>query len=230
MSSISSWLLVRWAPLCWSCASFLKINMKQLLFKTWSKPHILLNYISLAPPCLQAEMIGSICISCSIRCFFMVSTHFYAELRFFLIIGVLYIFLKLLFCWLYTTYWVPESKFSLTYQAQCWLRTSVPSVFLAEIVFHQTRAWLTPLHACMLGRFSGVRLWATLWTVACQVPLSMGFSKARILEWVATMPSSRGSYQPRDQTCGVSSIFCIAGGFFSSESLGNPWLIPSVSY
>ena len=47
---------------------------------------------------------------------------------------------------------------------------------------------------------------ATPWSVACQAPLSMGFSEARILEWVA-MPSSRGSSQPRDQTC-VSYISC----------------------
>ena len=32
-------------------------------------------------------------------------------------------------------------------------------------------------YACMLGRFRHVRLFATLWTVACQVPLSMGFSR-----------------------------------------------------
>ena len=31
---------------------------------------------------------------------------------------------------------------------------------------------------------------ATLWTVACQAPLSMGILQARILEWVA-LPSSR---------------------------------------
>ena len=36
-------------------------------------------------------------------------------------------------------------------------------------------------------------------TIARQVPLSMGFSKARILGWVA-MPSSRGSSWSRDQT------------------------------
>ena len=45
---------------------------------------------------------------------------------------------------------------------------------------------------------SRVRLFATLWTVARQAPLSMGFS-ARILEWV-TISFSRGSSQPRDQT------------------------------
>ena len=38
--------------------------------------------------------------------------------------------------------------------------------------------------------FSCVRLLATLWTVACQAPLSMGILQARILEWVAR-PSSR---------------------------------------
>ena len=53
-------------------------------------------------------------------------------------------------------------------------------------------------------------LTATLWTMACQVPLSMGYSwqpgssshgisPARRLEWVAIF-SSRGSSQPRDQT------------------------------
>ena len=37
----------------------------------------------------------------------------------------------------------------------------------------------------------------------------------RILEWVA-MPSSRGSSQPRDRTL-ISSVSCIAGGFFAAE-------------
>ena len=32
-------------------------------------------------------------------------------------------------------------------------------------------------HVCMLGHFSHVRLFATLWTIACQAPLSMGFSR-----------------------------------------------------
>ena len=38
-----------------------------------------------------------------------------------------------------------------------------------------------------------------LWTIAHQAPLSMGIHQARTLEW-ATMPSSRGSSQPRDRT------------------------------
>ena len=32
-------------------------------------------------------------------------------------------------------------------------------------------------HACMPSCFSRVRLFATLWTIACQAPLSMGFSR-----------------------------------------------------
>ena len=42
-------------------------------------------------------------------------------------------------------------------------------------------------------------------------------SQARILEWVA-ISFSRVSPQPTDQT----GVFCIAGGFLQSETLGKP--------
>ena len=42
-----------------------------------------------------------------------------------------------------------------------------------------------------------------------------GISKVRILEWVA-ISFSRGSFQPRDQTC----VSCLAGGFFTTEPPG----------
>jgi len=45
-----------------------------------------------------------------------------------------------------------------------------------------------------------------------------GILQARILEWVA-VSFSRGSSQPRDQTCGFCHISCIAGGFFTTEPL-----------
>ena len=44
----------------------------------------------------------------------------------------------------------------------------------------------------------------TLWIVACQNSLSLGFFQERILEWVA-ISSSRGSSLPRDQTCVTAS-------------------------
>ena len=46
--------------------------------------------------------------------------------------------------------------------------------------------------------------------------------QARILEWVA-MPSSRGSFRPRDQTR-VSYISCIADRFLTAEPPGKPIL------
>ena len=63
---------------------------------------------------------------------------------------------------------------------------------------------------CYAYSLSRVQLFVIPWTVALQAPLSMGILQARILEWV-TMPSSRGSSQPRDPT----HVSCIAGGFFT---------------
>ena len=59
---------------------------------------------------------------------------------------------------------------------------------------------------------------ATPWTVAYQAPLSMGILQAGILEQVA-MPSSRGSFQPRDGTR-FSGVSCISGRFFTGKPLG----------
>ena len=65
--------------------------------------------------------------------------------------------------------------------------------------------------SCAVLSHSVVSLFVTPWTVACQYPLSMVVLQARILNQIA-MPSSRGSYQPRDRT----QVSCIAGGFFTS--------------
>ena len=35
------------------------------------------------------------------------------------------------------------------------------------------------MYVCMLSRFGHVRLFATMWTIAHQAPLSMGFSRQR---------------------------------------------------
>ena len=72
--------------------------------------------------------------------------------------------------------------------------------------------------ACVLGRFRHVWFCATVRTIACQAAVSMGFSKARILKWVA-MPSSKGSSQARDRTHGVS---CLTGELLTTEPPGKP--------
>ena len=45
------------------------------------------------------------------------------------------------------------------------------------------------MHSCMLSCFSHVLLYATLWTVAKQAPLSIGILQAGILKWVAITSS-----------------------------------------
>ena len=49
---------------------------------------------------------------------------------------------------------------------------------------------------CLLSHFSRVQLYATLWTVACQAPLCMGFSRQEYLSGLPC-PSPRESSQPR---------------------------------
>ena len=51
----------------------------------------------------------------------------------------------------------------------------------------------TAMYACMLSCFSHVWVFATPWTVACQIPLFMGILEARMLEWVA-MPLLQGTF------------------------------------
>ena len=49
-------------------------------------------------------------------------------------------------------------------------------VLVAAVLF-SSFCILEALHFCMLSCFSHVQLWVTLWTVALQAPLSVGFSK-----------------------------------------------------
>ena len=63
------------------------------------------------------------------------------------------------------------------------------------------------LGVCMLSCFSPVQLFVTLWSIACQAPLSMGFSRQEYWSGIA-MPSSGGSSRPRDGTR-VSYVSCI---------------------
>ena len=71
---------------------------------------------------------------------------------------------------------------------------------------------------------SHVRLFVSPWTVAHRAPPSMALFHARILEGVA-ISSSRESSQPRDRTH-VSSVSCIASGFFSHWAIREALRIP----
>jgi len=60
--------------------------------------------------------------------------------------------------------------------------------------------WFLHLYACVLSHFSRVRLFVTPWTVACQAPLSMGFSSGFSL-WSMSSRVHRGQQLP-----GVGSV------------------------
>ena len=72
------------------------------------------------------------------------------------------------------------------------------------------------MHACIPSRFSHVWLFATLWTVNCQAPLSMRMLQARILEQVVI--STLGDL-PHPGVKPVSHYAsCIAGGLFATST------------
>ena len=73
------------------------------------------------------------------------------------------------------------------------------------------------MHVCVL---SYVWLFATLWTVAHQASLSMGFFRQENWNGLSFPPPGE-SFWSRDQTH-VSCVSCIAGRDFTTESLGKP--------
>jgi len=67
----------------------------------------------------------------------------------------------------------------------------------------------------VLSRFSFVRLFATLWTVACQAPLSMGFSRQKYWSGLPSPPPG-DLFDPGIVAVSLMSPV-LAGGFFTSS-------------
>ena len=109
------------------------------------------------------------------------------------------------------------------------LKIVISSCSTDPIIIMKYLSWscivLLPLKATLLDSacklsYSVVLTLCDPMMIACQAPLSMGFSRQEYWDWVA-MPSSRGSSQPRDWTS-ISCIPFIAGGLFTSEPPGKP--------
>ena len=75
----------------------------------------------------------------------------------------------------------------------------------------------------LLSHFSHVQLCATLRTVACQAPLSMGFPSQEYWSGLP-FPFPGALPRPTDQT----HVFHIAGEFFTIESPEKPFTIPNI--
>ena len=93
-----------------------------------------------------------------------------------------------------------------------WLRLSICKIGIMIAPIH----WVI-MRICLLSCVSRVQIFVTM---DCSPPGSSvhRIPQARILECVA-MPSSRGSSQPRDQTC-ISWGSCITGRFYTVEPPG----------
>ena len=78
-------------------------------------------------------------------------------------------------------------------------------------------------YTCVLSCFSHVWLFVTLWTIACQVPLSMAFSRQE--HWSGLpFPSARDLPDTGNKPTSLTSP-ALAGGFFTANATWEaPWL------
>ena len=73
------------------------------------------------------------------------------------------------------------------------------------------------LHACTLSHFSRVQLFATLWTVANQGPLSMGFTRQE--NWIGLpCPPPGGLPNPGIEPVSLTSPALVGGSFTTSPT------------
>ena len=71
------------------------------------------------------------------------------------------------------------------------------------------------MHGCMLSCSSCVRLCVTLWTVACQSPLSIGFSRQ---EYWSKLPCPPPGDLPQGSNPMSLKFLALTGGFFTTSA------------
>ena len=76
--------------------------------------------------------------------------------------------------------------------------------------------FISLLHVCVLSCFSQILILVTLWTVACQAPLSMGFSKQEYWSGLP-FPSPRNLRDPGIEPV-LHTFHELVDGFFNSSA------------
>ena len=108
---------------------------------------------------------------------------------------------------------------------------SISSATLVHLFFYCSSFFLFLIIAilCMLSHISHVQFLATLWTIACQTPLSIGFSRHKYwsgLPWPPPGDLRRGSWQESN-----SYVSCIGRQVLYLRShLGNPAFLVGVKW
>ena len=87
--------------------------------------------------------------------------------------------------------------------------------YIISLVLILTFFGFATWHMCMLSHFTHVQLFATLWTVAHQAPLLMGFSRQECWSRLPC-PSPGDPPDPRIKAMSLRSP-ALAGGFFTSS-------------
>ena len=106
-----------------------------------------------------------------------------------------------------------------------WTEHSLPKWFLSEQIYDIRQIFFLSSFAVSMhiSCFSPVQLFVTLWTVAHQAPLPMGFSRQEY--WVGLpFPSSENLPDPGIEQTSPA----LAGRFFTTEPLAKPSGLPSV--
>ena len=80
--------------------------------------------------------------------------------------------------------------------------------------------WIQDMCAHVLNPFSHVLLFAMLWTVACQAPLSMGFSRQ---EFWSGLPCPIQEDLPNSGIEPVSLVCALAGWFLTTSTTWEAW-------
>ena len=114
-------------------------------------------------------------------------------------------------------------SFSALVIVEAQIKADFPSSWVLEWQ-HEVNSQLFPhlmyIFACTLSRFSHVQLFAMLWTVACQAPLSMGFFWQEYWSGLPCLPPGDLS-DPGIEPMSLRSPE-LAGGFFTTSTPGKP--------
>ena len=128
--------------------------------------------------------------------------------------------------------WVAMPSSSGSSQPRDWTKSLVFSASLVDssLLSHWGRLYDiimmdTCHYACMLSCFSCVWLFATPWTVACQAPLFMGFSRQEYWRGLPFLPPG-GLPDPGIEPESLKSP-ALAGGFFTTSTTWEAHVCPN---
>ena len=128
---------------------------------------------------------------------------------------------------------MPWSTWNSSFSALCMMHALCIYVF-SEILLSKvltTNSLSSFACACMLSRLSRIRLFVTPWTLTCQAPLSMGFSRQEYWSGLLWPPSGDLSDSGSEPVSPTSPA--LAGEFFTSWATWEvlyPFILYQVKY